>query len=166
MIGCEYVPVAVSVAVSIADGAATDTTLQAVKYTLERVLWPLQGGGFDGRGWRLKRPLSNRELAVEVARVAGVSEVNGLNLFMRVQKGAKRSWKAVGNARSGREQTVPLREWQLPELLGVVAVAENDAPVSVDALFGLAESANPFAEANAVAVPVASGLQCTCGKQL
>jgi hypothetical protein len=162
VIGCEYVPVAVSVAVSVADGAATDTTLQAVKDALVKVLWPLQGGGFDGRGWRLNRPLSNRELAVEVARVAGVSEVNGLNLFMRVQKGKKRSWKAVGNARNGREQTIPLREWQLPELLGVVAAAGNDASLSVD----LGEGANPFADANAVAVPVASALYCTCGKQL
>lgn len=166
VIGCEYVPVAVSVAVSIADGAAIDTTLQAVKDALMRVLWPLQGGGFDGQGWRLKRALSNRELSVEVARVTGVSEVNGLNLFQRVQKGNKRSWKAVGDARNGKEQNIALREWQLPELLGVVAVAENEAPLGVDSFLGLQDGVNPFADANAVAVPVASALHCTCGKQL
>jgi hypothetical protein len=164
VIGCEYVPVAVGVGVSIADGAAIDTTLQAVKEALVRVLWPLREGGFDGQGWRLKRPLSNRELAVEVARVAGVSEVNGLNLFKRVRKGAKRSWKAIGDARNGREQNMALREWQLPELLGVVAVVGNDAPISVDSLLGLGD--NPFADPKAVAVPVASGLQCTCGRRL
>ncbi len=161
VIGCEYVPVAISVAVSVSDGAAEDTTLQAVKDALRQVLWPLQGGGFDGQGWKLKRALSNRELAVEVARVDGVSEVNGLNLFQRIQKGKKRSWKAIGDARNGKEQNINLREWQLPELLGVVAVAGSGAALNVDALFG---AANPFADANAVAVPVA--LRCTCGKQL
>ena len=81
VIGCEYVPVAVSVAVTVGESAAPETTLQAVKEALVRVLWPLAGGGFDRQGWPLGRALSNRELAVEVARVQGVSEVAGLNLF-------------------------------------------------------------------------------------
>lgn len=180
VIGCEYVPVVISVAVSIEDGADIDTTLQAVKNAMLKVLWPLYGGGFDGQGWRLKHEISNRELAVEAARVAGVSEINGLNLFERVQKNNKRSWKAVDDATNGKEQNIALCEWQLPELVGVVAVNGNNAPLNVDSFFGLGDGSgniNPYADDNAVAVPVVeSGIdsypnivtvpQCTCGRKL
>jgi predicted phage baseplate assembly protein len=147
VIGCEYVPVAVSVGVTVAEGAAPETSLQAVKESLIRVLWPLAGGGFDQQGWRLGRSLSNRELAVEVARVEGISEVAGLNLFRRdAQSG---TWKPIGDARDGREQNLGLERWQLPELLGVTVVAANSAPLSV-----MATGVNPFADPNAVAVPI------------
>lgn len=149
VIGCEYVPVAVSVAVTIGESAAPETTLQAVKEALLRVLWPLPGGGFDRKGWPLGRALSNRELAVEVARVPGVSEIAGLNLFTKnVSSGA---WVAVGDSRDGREQNIALQRWQLPELLAVAAVADDaatGAPLSV----ALAPQA--AADPNAVAVPV------------
>ena len=122
MIGCEYVPVAVSVAITVADGAPPDTTMQAVRDELRRVLWPLEGGGLDGTRWPLGRGLSNRELEVEVARVAGVSEVDGLNIFRRnVSSG---EWEPIGDARNGREQNLTLERWQLPELLAVVVVVD------------------------------------------
>jgi predicted phage baseplate assembly protein len=148
VIGCEYVPVAVSVGVSIAEGEPPDTTVQAVKDALRRVLWPLAGGGFHAQGWPLGRPVSNRELAVEVARVQGVSELNGLNLFTRNLSSGQ--WEPLGDSRNGREQHLVLQRWQLPELLAVVAVAEDIAPLSVS------EAANPFADEQAVplAVPV------------
>ena len=149
VIGCEYVPVAVSVAVTVAEGDPPDTTLQAVKDALRRVLWPLSGGGFHGQGWPLGRALSNRELAVEVARVSGVAELAGLNLFQRNLSSGQ--WQPLGDARNGREQNLTLERWQLPELLAVVAVAGDSAPLSVtDATL------NPFADPNAVplAVPI------------
>ena len=146
VIGCEYVPLGVSVAISVADGAATDTTLRAVKEALVRVLWPLAGGGFDGQGWRRKRAVSNRELAVEVARVAGVDEINGINLFTADTKGA---WSALGDARNGREQNLAIGDWQVPELLRVAVVDSPEAPFELPSL-----NANPFADADAVAVPV------------
>jgi hypothetical protein len=169
VIGCEYVPVAISVAVSVADGAATDTTLQAVKDALIKVLWPLQGGGFDGNGWRVKKAISNRELAAEVARVPGVSEVNELNLFKRIQIDNKRSWKAIDDASNGNEQNIGLNDWQFPELLGVVAVSGNDAPLDIDSYLGLGDYSGNETDlllGNGVAVPVASSLYCTCGRQL
>jgi predicted phage baseplate assembly protein len=130
VIGCEYIPVAVSVAVSVAEDAQRDTTLQAIKDALMQVLWPLPGGGFDRlKGWPLGRELSNRELAVEVARVAGVSEVAGLNLFQR--KNNLNVWEPLGDARDGREQNLRLERWQLPELLGVVAIVGDSAPLSI-----------------------------------
>lgn len=150
VIGCEYVPLAVSVGVTVAAGADPDTTLQAIKDALRRVLWPLPGGGFDQNGWPLGRAVSNRELAVEVARVTGVSEVAGLNLFQRDP--ATRAWRAIGNPRDLREQDLQLLAWQLPELLGVVVVAADSAPLSV------AAEINPFADPNAVGVPVVPDL--------
>lgn len=130
VIGCEYIPVAVSVAVTVAEDAQRDTTLQAIKEALMQVLWPLPGGGFDRlKGWPLGRELSNRELAVEVARVAGVSEVAGLNLFQK--KNNLNVWEPLGDARDGREQNLRLERWQLPELLAVVAIVGDSAPLSV-----------------------------------
>lgn len=146
VIGCEYLPIAVSVGVNVSDTAQPETTLQAVKDALVRVLWPEAGGGFDQNGWPLGRALSNRELAVEVARVAGVSEVAGLNLFTRKNPGA--AWEPLGDARDGKEQNFALEKWQLPELLGVTAVVGDQAPLSMTA--GL----NPAADPDAVAVPV------------
>ena len=148
VIGCEYVPVAVSVAVTVSDGAPPDTTLQAIREALRRVLWPLAGGGLDRQFWPLGRALSNRELAVEVARVIGVSEVNGLNLFRRNESSLE--WQPAGDSRNGREQNISLERWQLPELLAVVAVADDraaGAPLSV------ARDENRFAK-GAVALPV------------
>jgi hypothetical protein len=128
--------------------------LLAVKEALVRVLWPLPGGGFDRQGWRLGGPLSNRELAVEVARVTGVSEVAGLNLFTK--NVASDAWQAVGDSANGREQNVQLERWQLPELLAVTAVADdtaNAAPLQI-----VESSINPASDPDAVAVPVVPDL--------
>ncbi|MGH7943388.1 MAG: putative baseplate assembly protein [Opitutaceae bacterium] len=155
-IGCDYVPVAVSLGVSIAAGAPVESTLQDVKDALIRVLWPLPGGGLNDEGWPLGRELSNRELAVEAARVKGISEVAGLNLFRRnVNSG---EWERVGDAREGREQNIALERWQLPELLGVMVVA-GEAPLSLDpsTLFLDGGSpTNPYADPNArpLTVPI------------
>jgi hypothetical protein len=149
VIGCEYVPVAVSVALTVAEGAPQETTMQAVKDAMRRVLWPLPANGFYRHGWPLGRALSNRELAVEVARVTGVSEVAGLNLFQRNRSSGQ--WSPIGDARNGREQNLVLERWQLPELLAVVVVTdETGAPLSIDS------GENPFADRDAVplAVPV------------
>jgi predicted phage baseplate assembly protein len=148
VIGCEYVPVAVSLGVSIAAEAPIESTLQDVKDALIRVLWPLPGGGLNDQGWPLGRELSNRELAVEAARVKGVSEVAGLNLFRRnLTSGA---WERIGDARECREQNIALERWQLPELLGVTVVV-GEAPLTLEGGFP-----NPFADPNArpLTVPI------------
>jgi predicted phage baseplate assembly protein len=157
VIGCEYLPVAVTVAVTVTEGAQPGTVLDAVRQALRRVLWPLAAGGFDGQGWPLGRGLSNRELAVEVARVPGVSEVGGLNLFRR-QSGAS-GWQALGDARNGREQNLSLQRWQLPELLGVLVVADGIGTAGGGAPLTFSElGTNPFADDHAIAVPVVPDL--------
>jgi hypothetical protein len=148
VIGCEYVPVAVSVVITVADAAPPDATAQAVKEALRRVLWPLAEGGFDARGWPLGRALSNRELAVEVARVDGVSEVGGLNLFSR--NATSGEWQPIGDSRNGREQNIVLEMWQLPELLAVVVVVDDTATGAPLTL----QSANAFASPGTVPVAV------------
>ena len=154
VIGCEYIPVAVSVVVTVAEDAPPDTTVQSVKDALRRVLWPLADGGFDRQGWPLGRALSNRELAVEVARVQGL-EVGGLNLFSRSPSSG--DWEPIGDSRTGREQNLTLERWQLPELLAVVVVADDTA---TGAPLSIAGAANPFADPNAVplAVPIVPDL--------
>lgn len=144
VIGCEYVAVGLAVAVALRDGYARDTVLLEVREALRRLLWPLAPGGMDQTGWPLGRPVRSRELEVEVARVAGVDEVNGLQLFQQVDG----DWQRLPSVAADGAQILTLQPWQLPELLSVIAVEGPDVPTDLRAL------PNPFAAANAVAVPV------------
>ena len=145
VIGCEYLPVAVSVAVGLRDDAPRDATLAAVRSAIRRLLWPLAPGGFDGRGWALGRALADRELEVEAARVSGVATVAGVNLFVRDEAGA---WTLAPRNAAGL-QPVALAPWQLPELMQVVAEVGNAAPARVDA-----PADEPGGRGTRVAVPV------------
>ena len=84
-------------------------------------------------------------LPAKSARVPGVSEAAGLNLFTRAT--SKAPWRRLGDARDGKEQNLSLEKWQLPELLGVTAVIGDQPPLALASL-------NPAADPNAVAVPV------------
>jgi predicted phage baseplate assembly protein len=144
VIGCEYVAVGVSVAVTLRDGFAPDQVLQDVRDALRRLLWPLPPGGIGATGWPLGRAVRSRELEVEVARVAGVDELNGIHLFRRNGN----DWQKLPSIASDGAQILTLQPWQLPELLAVIAVEGQDVPNDLRAL------PNPFANENAVAVPV------------
>lgn len=122
VIGCEYVPIAVSVAVGLREGAPPDETLAAVRQAIRRLLWPLAPGGFDGGGWPLGRPVSDRELEVEAARVPGIATVAGVNLFT----GGPGAWLLA--ARDAAGQQVAIQPWQLPELMQVVVETGNTVP--------------------------------------
>jgi len=86
----------------------------------------------------------SRELEVEVARVAGVDEVRGLQIFQQVNN----DWQRLPGITGDGAQVLTLQPWQLPELLSVIVVEGPDVPTDLRAL------PNPFAVANAVAVPV------------
>lgn len=144
VIGCDYVAVGVSVAVAIRDGYARDQVLLEVRESLRRLLWPLAPGGLDGQGWPLGRAVRSRELEVEVSRVPGVDELRGLRLFRQ----AGTEWQPLPAIAADGAQILALQPWQLPELLSVVAIEGSAAPTDLRAL------PNPFAEADAVAVPV------------
>ncbi|MGZ8196915.1 MAG: putative baseplate assembly protein [Burkholderiales bacterium] len=145
VIGCEYVPLGVSVAVTMRDGFARDQVLHEVKQALMKLLWPLPPGGADAQGWPLGRSVKARELEVDVSRVAGVREVTGLVLFTREND----AWRSVTPNATDGNPTLALAAWQLPELLAVVA---TDDPNGASA--ELAAAPNPYADPNAVAVPV------------
>jgi predicted phage baseplate assembly protein len=158
VIGCEYVELGISVAVTLRDGFSGQTVgaaqrnatsgregvLSAVREVLRRYLWPLAPGGVDGRGWQLGRTVRDRELEVIVAQVAGVSAVSGINLFQRQGD----QWQRVPRPNACAPVEMRLEPWQLPELLSVVAVT-GDAPPG-----DLLQVLNPFAAQSAFAVPV------------
>lgn len=148
VIGCEYVPLGLSVALRLREGFARDKLLYEVREALRRLLWPLAPGGLDGEGWALGRSVRERELEVEVSRVAGVAEVTGLHLFARQGATGQEDWTLLPRNQAGAQQTLNLQPWQLPELLSIVVVEGGEAPTNLRAL------PNPFAQANAVAVPV------------
>lgn len=148
VIGCEYLPLALTVAVEIREGFGREQVLHDVREALRRMLWPLDGGGVDAGGWPLGRPVRSRELEVEVARVPGVDELRGLQIFVPEDGGGgDAGWRALPAGADGAQQ-LTLQRWQLPELLAVVAVDAPTAPTDPRVL------PNPHADANAVAVPL------------
>jgi predicted phage baseplate assembly protein len=147
VIGCEYVALGVSVAVEVRDGFARDKVLLDVREALRRLLWPLAPGGLDRNGWPLGRAVRSRELEVEVSKVEGVDELRGIHLFRR-SDAVPPDWQRLPAIAADGAQALLLQPWQLPELLAVVVVEGSAAPTHLRAL------PNPFAEANAVAVPV------------
>lgn len=154
VIGCEYVPLGVSVGVRVREGFARDRVLYEVREAIRRLLWPLPPGGAIQEGWALGRPVRARELEVDVSRVAGVLEVRGPNLFERVED----QWRQIPPSGVDGTQALCLRKWQLPELLSVVVVGGTD--VNMEAPADLSAAPNPFAQANAIAVPVISPETC------
>jgi hypothetical protein len=123
VIGVEYIPLGVGVTVTIREGFQKIQVLQNVRSALYDFLWPLSPGGHGQTGWPLGQAVDNQELAVIVARVSGVLTVEGVTLFAR---NTDKKWERVG---SGLEHRVTLKEWQLPELLTVVAI-EGEEPLT------------------------------------
>jgi predicted phage baseplate assembly protein len=145
VIGCEYVPLGVSIGVAIRDGYARDAVLNDVRQALMRLLWPLPPGGADAAGWPLGRDVKARELIVDVSRVPGVLEVNGLRIFRRQSD----DWREVPATGGDSSAALDIAPWQLPELLAVVVTDDpGGAPAKLNA------TPNPYADPNAVAVPV------------
>jgi predicted phage baseplate assembly protein len=128
-IGCEYVPIAVSIGVSIDEGAEHDTVLTATREALRRFLWPLAPGGPHETGWPLGKSVRDREIEVEIARVPGVIAVQGVNLFSQL-RGVWRLLSPASFAASAGVE-VRLERWQLPELLTVVVVADAPPPTDI-----------------------------------
>ncbi|MGD9870321.1 MAG: putative baseplate assembly protein [Thauera sp.] len=163
VIGCEYLAVGLSAAVVIRDGFARGAVLFEVRETMRRLLWPLPPYGPTGSGWPLRRPIRERELEVEISRVAGVAEVAGLNLFERAQIDGEPSWRLLTRNTVDGAQQLELAPWQLPELLSVLVVevapgrgvdGGGSAPGANAAPSSLAALPNPFADETAVAVPI------------
>jgi predicted phage baseplate assembly protein len=126
VIASEYVGLGIAVGVEVKDGFQTIQVAQSVETALRSYMWPLAPGGADQTGWSLGRTVRQLELEVVVSNVAGVTEVNGLNLFSVLPSGA---YQIVSADSSGSPEIV-LSNWQLPELLEVVVVASPDGTPS------------------------------------
>jgi hypothetical protein len=128
VIGCQYIPLGLSVGVEVQSGFGQNGVLQGVSEALRDFLWPLGPGGLEGQGWPLGRAVQERELEVVVARVAGVAAVNGVWLFSR--ENSTGEWRALPSG-EGAAARLTLQGWQLPELLAVV-VSVGLPPASLD----------------------------------
>lgn len=128
-IGCEYVPIGLSVAVVLRSGVEPADVLAAVRAALRTYLWPLAPGGPTESGFPLGGTVRARELEVVIARIAGVDGIATPRLFRRTAFGG---WTPVFTARDCDPAEVPLREYQLPELLDVVVVEGTVSPSRLD----------------------------------
>lgn len=144
VISCEYIPIGLSVGVDVADGLDREEILYGVRQALRRLLWPLPPYGPGDGGWPLRRPVRDGELEVAVARVPGVIAVRKINIFQ--QEGD--DWRLIPRTSPHAPVEIPMRIWQLPELLSVLAVADQDPPEDLRGL------PNPFANEAEIAVPV------------
>ncbi len=146
-IGCEYVPLALSVAVELVDPDRRQVVLSNVKLALQKWLWALAPGGPNGQGWPLGRTVTDRELEVVVARVDGVDGVAPIR-FYRKEKG-NAAWQDMKRDMHLRT-FLSLDPWQLPELLDVVVIEGSEADPSA-----IINSANSSGSGSAgVAIPV------------
>ena len=114
----EFVPIAVGVKVDVLDPDTEQQTLQDVQMALVEYLWPIAPGGARGEGWPMGGSVSVNELQTQVARVAGVREFRSLSIFTKVSSPATKNTPATWQ-RLGRDQSLNLKKYQLPELLGV-----------------------------------------------
>lgn len=134
VIGCEYVPLGVSVGVTVRAGFGEQQVSYDVRQALQRHLWSLAPHGPQGEGWPLGKNVGDRELAVVVAQVKGVSTVAGVNLFSRVNG----SWQVVSRKTPCEAVEITLQPWQLPELLAVTVGVDGIVPDEMEAggIFG------------------------------
>ncbi|MBH1987077.1 MAG: putative baseplate assembly protein [Burkholderiales bacterium] len=123
--GPQYVPMWLSVGITVAGGHSVPEVRDAVKARLRAMLAPTRADGLTdlpGResGWPLGTAVNPKELWAEAARVPGVLRINGVNLA-----------DADGIAILDEQ---PLRGLKLPRLLGLSVEAGD--PVSISTLRG------------------------------
>jgi hypothetical protein len=150
VIGVEYVPIGVSVGVTLQNGFGYDQVIRNVHHAVKDYLWSLPPAGPQGKGWPLGKTFNDRELEVVIARVDGVNTVGGVNLFRKND-----IWRKVVRQSKCDPVEIQLLEWQLPELLSVVvttdAVPVDDIRRLPDPFIGEGTGAGP---GDGVAVPV------------
>jgi hypothetical protein len=120
VIGCEYIPLGISIGISVRDGFGHDQVVHDIKESVKRYLWSLPPDGPLGEGWPLGKKVQDLELEVAVARVSGVRTVGGVNLFIKKNQ----AWSMVTRSNC-KAVDIHLEDWQLPELLSVVVATDG-----------------------------------------
>jgi hypothetical protein len=114
--GPDYQPLTLAVGFDVVPGADIAVVREAIKAALRTFLSPLRGGQ-DAGGWPLAKPVEDRELWAQAARVDGVAAIRGV-----------RTWD-----RNGAEvRTLPITGLQLPRLdrLSVRTGDPEDVPAA------------------------------------
>lgn len=111
VIGPEYRGMGVTLSLRPRPGAAPDRVLAEVEAALHAHLAPAAPGGRDGTGWPLGGTVTDLELEVVAARVAGVEAVYGVNLFAAGAAGLVLLPRGPGG-----QAALTLEGWMLPEL--------------------------------------------------
>lgn len=136
VVGPQYVPVGISVAVRLRPDAERAATLNMIHQQLRAYFFALAPGGHGGQGWALGERVSALEAEVVVARVPGVAAVMDIELFFA----GEGQWRHVGvpgrrrryfDRTQQEDAQISLRPWQLPELLSIRVVEADEAPLSL-----------------------------------
>jgi hypothetical protein len=113
--GPTYKGIWLSVGIDIVPGRDTTQVVEKAHSSLRSYLSSLTGG-FDQRGWPLRRAVDRGELLAVVARVDGVEKVNSVRLADE----------------SGTEPTdgaVPIRRLELPRIEAIAVVPGTALPI-------------------------------------
>lgn len=115
-----YRRIAVGVQVKVRAGFGLDGVRDWVNVALRQYLAPLPPHGPAGAGWPLGRRVMARELEGVVMQVEGVDYVESLRLDLA-------STPAAGLETWAAAATVPLADWEVPELAAVTVLDDRTA---------------------------------------
>lgn len=107
-----YVPLAVSVGISVKAGYGIDAVRRWVELVIRQYLAPVPPYGPDGNGWPLGRRILAPELEAAALQVEGLHYLTGLQLA-RLDE--------AGTAGSPTDEVV-IADWEVPELADITVV--------------------------------------------
>jgi len=149
----EFVPVAVSILVTVRDRSTEQETLNNVSQAITSYLSPLSPGGSSETGWPLGGAVRANELLVQAARIPGVLSVNAIAIFTQAEDADGNSfWR-----RLSANESLVLDDYQLPELAGIHIGIGGDGSggtLSTPPLPQGIRSASDHAADQEIAVPV------------
>jgi hypothetical protein len=105
VVGPDYQDVSVSVGFDMVPGKDVAVVTEGVKAAISNYISPLTGG-LSGTGWPLRKPVVDRELLAQAARVNGIADINDVSM-----------WDGTGT----KIATLPITNLQLPRLTQVGA---------------------------------------------
>ena len=136
VIGCEYVPLGVSVAIGIREGAARDQVV-AVREALHGYCGRCRRAGATAPAGRSAAPWSTASSRSIVARVAGVRTTGGVNLFGRDAGGFRLLGETPPRGRSAGARAVAAARAAPADVVVDAPAPESlalDRPVGQDAV--------------------------------
>ena len=116
-----YVPIVVSIGLSVRSGYQVDAVRQWVDRILRQYLRSTPPDGPDGTGWPLGRNVRIAELEAVAVQVEGVEYVVGSAIGVPTSGG--NGWTEVADG------VVQLQKWQVPQLAGITVSDGDPLPV-------------------------------------